>query len=262
MSSWIGSLHTFTHHHYRFMEITSRLVPSSVHEGTIDARIANYSTLAKKIDVDIVSPFVELGIYKWAVKVSIIGQNAAHDGHVGCFLVSGNDFDLTGSATVCLIDRGGTKRFVRRFQDTEMLKGNAGWGFRNMVSVAELMLDSTNLLVDDALRIRVEIHTVTGGLPTAVQFLDDSHYVYGGYCSSSYIQSNCETRDAVFPCDVYIRTNSGPAEAEETDVIAAHKYMLAVHSPVFRAMFNNEMQEAFSNSVTIHDFLHQLCGPS
>jgi hypothetical protein len=97
------------------MEITSRLAPSSVHEGTIDARIANYSTLAKKIGIDIVSPFVELGIYKWAVKVSSVGQNAAHDGHVGCFLVSGNDFDLTGSATVCLIDRGGTKRFVRRF---------------------------------------------------------------------------------------------------------------------------------------------------
>jgi hypothetical protein len=199
-----------------------RLAPSSVHEGTIDARIANYSTLPKKIGVDIVSPFVELGIYKWAVKVAPIGQNAAHHGHVGCFLVSGNDSDLTGCATVCLIDRGGTKRFVRRFQDTEMLKGNAGWGFRNMVSVAGLMLDSTNLLVDDALRIRVEIHTVTGGLPTAVQFLDDSHYVYGGYCSSSYIQSNCETRDAVFLCDVYIRTNSGPAKAEETEMITAH----------------------------------------
>jgi hypothetical protein len=236
------------------MEITSRLAPSSVHEGTIDARIANYSTLPKKIGVDIVSHFVELGMYKWAVKVSPIGQIAAHDGHVGCYLVSGNDSDLTGSATICLIDGGGTKRFVQSFQDTEMLKGNAGWGFRKMVSVAELMLESTNLLVDDALRIRVEIHKVTGGLHTAVHFLDDSHYVYGGYSASSFIQSNCESRDAVFPCDVYIRTNSGPAKAEETEVIAAHKYMLAVHSPVFRVMFKNGMQEASSNSVTINDF--------
>jgi hypothetical protein len=233
MSSWIGSPHTFTHHHYRFMEITSRLAPSSVHEGTIDARIANYLTLPNKIGVDIVSPFVELGMYKWAVKVSPIGQIAAHDDHVGCYLVSGNDSDLTGSATSCLIDGGGTKRFVQSFQDTEMLKGNAGWGFRKMVSVAELMLESTNLLVDDALRIRVEIHKVAGGLHTPVHFLDDSHYVYGGYSASSFIQSNCESRDAVFPCDVYIRTNSGPAKAEETE-IAAHKYMLAVHSPVLR----------------------------
>jgi hypothetical protein len=37
-------------------------------------------------------------------------------------------------------------------------------------------------------------------------------------------------------------------------VIAAHKYILAVHSPVFRAMFKNRMHEASSNSVTINDF--------
>jgi hypothetical protein len=146
---------------------------------------------------------------------------------------------------------GGTNHFVKDSQDG-VLEAKRSWGYPKMVLLAEL--ESTNLLEDDVLRVRVEIQSVTGGLPVAVKFLDDSHYVYGGYSASSFIQSRCETRNAVVSCDVHIHSNSGCTDVMTPEVIAAHKYVLAVHSSVFRARFKTGMQEASNNTVTINDF--------
>jgi speckle-type POZ protein len=212
----------------------------------LDAKFHNYSTLTKVVNEAACSPTVELGIYMWAVKIYPAGYKDGV-GHVSCYLSNCNECEVTVSATIHLITSGGISYFTRKSHAENIAKGY-GTGFRCMISQQKLMAESGSLLAKDMLRMRVEIHSVSSN-QTCVTHLQDSLHVYPAFNTSPFVESGIESRGTIYPCDVYILTAS-----RANGSVEAHKYVLALRSPVFRAMFKTGMKETSAYTIAITDF--------
>jgi hypothetical protein len=101
-------------------------------------------------------------------------------------------------------------------------------------------LFSTNSLADSnkVVRVSILIHSVDGSI------------VHSAY-TTPFMEGNFRTVKEVLPADVFSSTAS---QADPADRIPAHKFMLALHSPVFRAMFTSKMKVASASTIEISDF--------
>jgi hypothetical protein len=91
----------------------------------------------------------------------------------------------------------------------------------------------------EVVRISILIHSVDGSI------------VHSARHSPPFLEGDFRSVNEVLPADVSIFTAS---QADPADRIPAHKFLLALHSPVFRAMFTSKMKEASANTIEISDF--------
>jgi hypothetical protein len=230
------------------MEITSRVRPGALNAGDLELRLERYSSIS---DHGVSSPPVELGMYTWAVDICPNGCKPSSAGHLSCFLINLNGQDLIVSATFSLLDRSGSKQATRQFLDEKLFKWETG-GCTRIISSQELARPSRDLLVDDVLRIRIEIHSAGEHPADALTCAQDSLYLYYGFNPSQFTQSGCVSRHDVYPTDVRICTSTSSASSAQG--VGAHKYVLTLRSPVFRTMFRSGMKEASGNTIEISDF--------
>jgi speckle-type POZ protein len=233
------------------MQITSTLRCGALNAGILESAVENYSKLSmvqSKPPQILTTPSVELGICKWAIKVFPAGNEASNQGHLSCFLHNISGRKVAVLATLSLIDGAGVEHEAETIQHSTLEYGCDGddVGFKCFIAHEKLSRQNAVLLVGDVLRIRVEIHSAVFVTPYAAKCVQDSHHVYFGLSCSPFIQSGSDSRDAVFPADVQISTTAGE--------IGAHKYVLALRSPVFCAMFKTGMKEVATDTIEITDF--------
>jgi hypothetical protein len=238
------------------MDISSRLGLGSMNAGVIEATFDKYSTLLKEVGRGMTTPFVKLGVYQWAVAVFLTASAEVSASHLTCSLVGANNEELAVNATFSLIDRDG-----KDYEDNrcffERFGSNESWGYPCIISHEELVSQGETLLVHDTLRIRIRIHSAVSSHPVITMCQQDSHYVYFGFNASAFTRSGCLPRDKVCSGDVLICTPDTLDTQKKPwrrKAISAHKYVLALHSPVFRAMFKTGMKEAATNTIEIMDF--------
>jgi speckle-type POZ protein len=231
------------------MEITSRLRSGALNSGVLDAKFRNYSTLPSGVEQAVCTPPVELGIYQWTVKVCPGGDKQDCQDHFSCFLCSFNEQEVTVSATIRIMSRSGIHQVAGQFHGEKMLRKGSGFGFNRLITQRELIDESKDLLADNTLHLRVVIHEVISKHPSASKYVQDSSHLYSEFSTSSYVQRGFESYGSIYPCDVQIATATGVIGG-----IEAHKCILALRSPVFRAMFKAGMKETSAGTIEIIDF--------
>jgi hypothetical protein len=178
---------------------------------------------------------VALGLYTWAVRYH--RRVLKHSGNsITVTLVNKNSEGLTVDCTVCLLTEKGHAMRVKR---TNNIAIAAASSFATTFS-DELYWQPISSQLKGPARISIAFHRVEGVHVNKESF------------APPYIEGKYKSVEEVTPADVYI--HCVPSTGEPSDGIPAHKYVLALHSPVFRAMFHASSNGASSRTVDISNF--------
>jgi hypothetical protein len=178
---------------------------------------------------------VALGLYTWAVRYHrrVLKRSG---NSITVTLVNKNSEDLTVDCTVCLLtEKGHTVRMKR----TNNVAIAAASSFATTFS-DELFWQPISSQLKRPARISIACHRVEGVHVNKESF------------TPPYIEGRYKSVEDVTPADVYI--HCVPSTGEPSDGIPAHNYVLALHSPVFRAMFHASSNGASSRTVDISNF--------
>jgi hypothetical protein len=178
---------------------------------------------------------VALGLYTWAVRYH--RRVLKHSGNsITVTLVNKNNEGLTMDCTVCLLtEEGHTVRMKR----TNNVAIAAASSFATTFS-DELFWQPISSQLKRPARISIAFHRVEG-----VHVNNESF-------TPPYIEGRYKSVEEVTPADIYIHCVH--SAGEPSDGIPAHKYVLALHSPVFRAMFHASSNGASRSTVDISNF--------
>jgi hypothetical protein len=225
-------------------KITSRLGKRG--SGVLEASFANFSSTnllcaTKRTD----TPVVELGNYRWSITIGV--QRAVGTDYLSAYSKSANPGTVNVVGRMCLIDRDGTEQ-PRANYPHSAVQPDQETGMEQVIPLASLKLPDSCFLVNGTFHIRVVIDSAYSLPPVWSTCAGDSQYVYFGCEPTSFV-----TDGDVFPCDFRIRS-AVEEVTDKAEEIAAHKYVLALRSPVFRAMLKAGMKEAATNTIEITDF--------
>jgi hypothetical protein len=145
-----------------------------------------------------------------------------------------------------LIDNNGRDFSAQYFHDVQINSlQNIGYSYADSTLRRNILAPSATTLTNGALRLRVSIQRV------------QSAHIYFVRGFAPILESPCSSVEDILPADVCV------CLPDQSARIPAHKYVLAVQSPVFRAMFKAPMLEATTNEVEISDFpepvVRELC---
>jgi hypothetical protein len=173
---------------------------------------------------------VALGLYTWAVRyhrrVLKLSSNS-----ITVTLVNKNSEELTVDCTVCLLTEKGHTVTMKR---TNKVAIAAASSFATTFS-DELFWQPISSQLKRPARISIAFHHVEGVHVNKESFTPP--YIEGRYKSVEEVCIRCV-----------------PSAGEPSDGFPAHKYVLALHSPVFRAMFHASSNGASSRTVDISNF--------
>jgi hypothetical protein len=178
---------------------------------------------------------VALGLYTWAVRyhrrVLKLSSNS-----ITVTLVNKNSEDLTVDCTVCLLTEKGHTVTMKRTNNVAIAAASS---FATTFS-DELFWQRISSQLKRPAHTSIALHRVEGVHVNKESF------------TPPYIEGRYKSVEEVSPADVYI--HCVPSTGEPSDRIPAHKYVLALHSPVFRAMFHASSNGASSSTVDISNF--------
>jgi hypothetical protein len=183
------------------------------------------------------TPPVKLGDLWWVVEVLYTShENGVCD--MSCSLINVNNEDVVVDITTCVVN------------SNFMVNGYVGSARKKLVpSHGRYPLTSCRT-----------IHAATimnFSLSIAMSNVE-TEFVRSEHTPPPFVRGKLVDVAEIFPPDVTIRSSGHNSEDEGG--IPAHKCILSLHSPVFRAMFKAGMMEASTSKVTIADYPQNVIG--
>ncbi|CAO2628114.1 Speckle-type POZ protein [Lemmus lemmus] len=200
---------------------------------------------------DIKSPTFSSGAndkQSWYLKVHLNGIDNESTDYLSLFLVlhSSPSSPIWAKFQFWIINSQGEKSHTMISQKVLSFKHSQYWGFKKFI-LRDLLLSLSHwLLPDDNLTLLCEVSVV-------------QDYI-------SFSEQDAQLGIAIPTCTLVDELGELWENSHFTDcclVVAgqefqAHKAILAARSPVFRAMFKNDMEESRKNRIEIHDLEPQV----
>jgi hypothetical protein len=186
------------------------------------------------------TPPIKLGAQSWVIEVRCIteGPPGLPRG-ITCLLVNMNSYDVVVDFTVDILNAYALNGFNTPINEIYNRAGSA----KKMKIKSRRGFELFYPQALSTFNVRVTIQAVETGF---VQYERNS---------APFVEGNWQNIDQIFPPDIFIRTcDERVQKSAPDDGIPAHKVILSLHSPVFRAMFKTGMREATSTTILISDF--------
>ena len=224
------------------------------------------------------SPEYEFGGHKWYIRIYPGGDEEETKEYLSCFLHCTST--VRAGFSLSILDHLGKQQKPCLVSLNEFR--NDGYGLGDFVSLKDLKSPSKGYCVDDTLTILVDI-VVYNPMekykiadltnPCSQTIVSDLNNLLGDnttaditvivdVSSTSGNASEDDTSTTNTLCQSQTRSNKrkhvsieNAEQNKQIEVrIPAHKLILSMRSPVFRAMFTTGMAEAINNEVRIQDF--------
>jgi hypothetical protein len=214
------------------MEVTTK--PFKPGCGVLEATLPGFRTVTR-VGVACKTPPARLGLYDWSITAYPGGEHSSS--YMSWYLTNESSADLVVDCTMSLIDNNNRDFSAQTFHNVQIDSlQNVGYSYGDATLRRNILAPSATILTNGALRLRVSIQRV------------QSAHIYFVRGFAPILESPCSSVVDILPADVCVCLTDQSAR------IPAHKYVLAVQSPVFRAMFKAPMLEAATNEVEITDF--------
>ncbi|KAH0499977.1 Speckle-type POZ protein [Microtus ochrogaster] len=180
---------------------------------------------------------------KWIVKMNLNGMDEESRGYLSVFLALHNSPEIPVWAKVQfgIINAKGEEFLIMNNQSVLRFDQNEGWGISKFIPRDSLFFTPCLLLPDDKLTLCCEVSMVQDCISIS------EHNMQPGIDFPMYTlvddQGELWENSRFTDCCLVV------ADQE----FWAHKAILAARSPVFRAMFEHDMQEGRINHIEIHD---------
>lgn len=206
------------------------------------------------------SPSVDLDGKLWAVRLYPGGYDESAAGFMSCLLALESVGNARASFKISVLNQKGWKDHhyssdgVKDFCKSSDLNLIHLWGENNFLPHNMLKNASNGICVEDKLIIRVSL-TIYGEV-------EHVHKSAGNSLVSNIYSNNSIPGSPARSNSIIDDLRSAIANSALSDVtiicgenrLPAHKFILTLRSPVFRAMLTGELAEATANEVVITDF--------
>jgi len=187
---------------------------------------------------------------QWKLKLYPKGDTQEACGHLSVYLSNQTDTPVKARYEFTILDSSKTRQNKVKSQFTEFKAKPADpWGFRKFINADYLKTRATTWLPDDSLTIVCDVSIVGHEkVLSGSKFPDETGKAFNKNRQKCYkqlsqdLERNFNNTDYA-DCKIVCRER----------VFDCHMFMLSSRSPVFSAMFKNNMEEAASKRVEIKD---------
>ena len=193
---------------------------------------------------------------KWELEIYPNGQNKEREGNVGIFLINCTGTEVTVNYSISIQDSNSALRYSKRETSVKFRsqgQSESSWGYKGLVNHEQLKGSADILLPQDNLTIVCEISL--NGSETrrniwGLKKLPETQET--GSAKNKNLKPNFEFdfNDKEFS-DIKIVCGD--------KVFDCHRNILSSRSPVFRAMFRNQMAERQTGRVDIKELKQNVC---
>ncbi|XP_057339511.1 speckle-type POZ protein-like [Microplitis mediator] len=209
---------------WQIQEISSFLEASNTSDKTMALKSSKFSTKAKIRDF-------------WMLEVQLYGTNSEKKDNVGLFLLSLND-NRQVKTEYSLFILNNKKKQVNNIDIVKIFGIHPGWGILPFITKEDLLKKKYELLPYDILTIGIELTVFDDPVVISTDVPFDE--------SKASMAHDYE--------DLYKSKLGSDIELiVQKKKFQAHKLVLMVRSPVFRAMLTTDMRENNEKTVTIKD---------
>ncbi|XP_041493784.1 speckle-type POZ protein-like [Microtus oregoni] len=209
--------------------------------------ISNFSfCLEGNLGNDIASPTFSPGAndkYKWIMKLYLNGTKEESRGYLSVFLVlcSSPKSSVWGKFQFGIINAKGEEFQIMNNQSVLRFNQNEGWGITKFILRDFLFSTRCLLLPDDKLTLYCEVSVVQYEISISEQNMQPVIDI--PRCTLVDNLGELWENSCFTDCCLVVKDQE----------FRAHKAILTARSPVFRAMFEHDMEESRMNHIEIHD---------